>query len=90
MGFSFEILCADSGSHARLGVLGTPHGQISTPAFAPVGTQGTVKAVDPRDLRELGAEHCYVGTGIGMAANRFYDSVGFKVIHTGHMWEKEF
>jgi queuine tRNA-ribosyltransferase len=34
----------------------TPHGDIQTPAFAPVGTQATVKALDPRDLREVGAE----------------------------------
>jgi queuine tRNA-ribosyltransferase len=34
----------------------TPHGEIQTPAFAPVGTQATVKALDPRDLAELGAD----------------------------------
>jgi queuine tRNA-ribosyltransferase len=40
---------------ARAGVLHTPHGDIPTPVFAPVGTQATVKAVPPRDLREAGA-----------------------------------
>ena len=40
---------------ARAGVFHTPHGPILTPVFAPVGTQATVKAVAPRDLRELGA-----------------------------------
>jgi len=40
---------------ARAGVLETPHGPIQTPVFAPVGTQATVKAVDPRELHELGA-----------------------------------
>ena len=40
---------------ARAGVLDTPHGPIQTPVFAPVGTQAAVKAVEPRELRELGA-----------------------------------
>lgn len=40
---------------ARAGVLHTPHGAVPTPAFMPVGTQATVKAVSPRDLREVGA-----------------------------------
>jgi queuine tRNA-ribosyltransferase len=40
---------------ARAGVFHTPHGDILTPVFAPVGTQATVKAVPPRDLREVGA-----------------------------------
>jgi len=40
---------------ARAGVFQTPHGPISTPVFAPVGTQATVKAVEPRELREMGA-----------------------------------
>ena len=44
---------------------------------------------DWRRVRELGAEECYVGTGIGMPANRFYDSVGFKVINTGWLWAKQ-
>lgn len=41
---------------ARKGRVVTPHGSFQTPAFMPVGTQGTVKAVDPRDLKEVGAE----------------------------------
>jgi queuine tRNA-ribosyltransferase len=41
---------------ARTGVLRTAHGELSTPAFMPVGTKATVKAVDPDELRELGAE----------------------------------
>jgi queuine tRNA-ribosyltransferase len=40
---------------ARAGVLHTPHGESLTPVFMPVGTQATVKAVSPRDLRDLGA-----------------------------------
>ena len=38
---------------ARLGKIQTAHGIIDTPAFMPVGTQGTVKGVMPRDLREV-------------------------------------
>lgn len=41
---------------ARLGVLETPHGIVNTPVFMPVGTQGTVKAMTPEELQELGAE----------------------------------
>ena len=41
---------------ARAGVLRTAHGEVRTPAFLPVGTKGTVKAVDPDELRALGAE----------------------------------
>lgn len=55
MSFEFELLATDPGSGARAGVLHTPHGIIETPIFAPVGTQGTVKALQPRDLRDLGA-----------------------------------
>jgi len=51
--FKFEILheCAQSG--ARLGRLTTPHGVIETPCYMPVGTQATVKAMSPRELREI-------------------------------------
>ena len=41
---------------ARAGLLRTAHGEVRTPAFMPVGTKGTVKTVDPVELRELGAE----------------------------------
>ncbi|MCD6384509.1 tRNA guanosine(34) transglycosylase Tgt, partial [Candidatus Sumerlaeota bacterium] len=41
---------------ARLGQLDTPHGTVKTPVFMPVGTQGTVKAMTPEELLELGAE----------------------------------
>lgn len=45
-----------SEGRARTGILDTPHGQVETPAFMPVGTQGTVKAVEHRELEELGAQ----------------------------------
>ena len=43
------------GSRARAGLLQTPHGPVETPVFMPVGTNATVKALDPDDLREIGA-----------------------------------
>src|SRR5438046_1780919 len=52
----FELLNTDSGSEARLGRLSITHGIIDTPVFMPVGTQGSVKALDPRELREMGTE----------------------------------
>jgi queuine tRNA-ribosyltransferase len=49
---TFELLKQDAHSGARLGRLWTAHGPVDTPAFMPVGTQGTVKALEPRDLTE--------------------------------------
>ncbi len=50
--FQFELIGKDH--HARAGVFHTPHGQLLTPVFAPVGTQATVKAVTPAQLKEIG------------------------------------
>lgn len=55
MSFEFELVATDPQCGARAGRLHTPHGTIPTPVFAPVGTQGTVKALQPRDLRDLQA-----------------------------------
>ena len=49
----FELLATDGGG--RAGVIHTPHGDLQTPLFAPVGTQATVKAVTPEQLQRLGA-----------------------------------
>jgi queuine tRNA-ribosyltransferase len=49
----FELTATDG--PARAGVLHTAHGDVATPAFMPVGTKGTVKSVDPDELRALGA-----------------------------------
>ena len=49
----FELLQKGGSSKARRGRLTTAHGVIETPVFMPVGTQGSVKAVSPRELREL-------------------------------------
>jgi queuine tRNA-ribosyltransferase len=50
---NFNITATDGA--ARAGVLRTAHGEVPTPAFMPVGTKGTVKAIDPDELRALGA-----------------------------------
>jgi queuine tRNA-ribosyltransferase len=54
---SFEVLATaqGEGTRARAGRLRTPHGEIETPVFMPVGTNATVKALDPDDLHEVGA-----------------------------------
>ncbi len=54
--FSFEVQKTDAETGARAGVLHTPHGDILTPVFMPVGTQATVKGVFPRDLKESGSQ----------------------------------
>lgn len=51
--FTFEIQARQG--RARAGVFHTPHGDLLTPVFAPVGTQATVKAITPAQLHELGA-----------------------------------
>jgi queuine tRNA-ribosyltransferase len=52
----FQLLHTDAASNARAGLLHTDHGNIETPIFMPVGTQGTVKAVEHRELHDLGAQ----------------------------------
>lgn len=52
----FELLGTDPESKARLGRLHTPRGTIETPVFMPVGTQASVKALDPRELQEMGTQ----------------------------------
>src|SRR6516164_3303702 len=52
----FELLQTDSHTKARLGKLHTAHGIVDTPVFMPVGTQASVKALDPRELLEMGTQ----------------------------------
>jgi queuine tRNA-ribosyltransferase len=54
-GFGFAVNARSTRTAARRGVLTTPHGDVPTPAFMPVGTKGTVKAMLPRDLRAVGS-----------------------------------
>jgi preprotein translocase YajC subunit len=59
-GFSFRTTRVEGS--ARAGVLHTPHGPVPTPAFMPVGTQGTVKTLTPDEVRELGASMVLANT----------------------------
>ncbi|MCK4957119.1 MAG: tRNA guanosine(34) transglycosylase Tgt, partial [Candidatus Cloacimonetes bacterium] len=52
----FEYTLEAKCGNARAGVLKTPHGEIKTPIFMPVGTRGSVKAVSPRELNEINAQ----------------------------------
>src|SRR6478609_3029411 len=71
--FQFTVTAQDGA--ARRGVMRTPHGDVQTPAFMPVGTRGAVKSVTHRDLVDLGAEiilgntyHLYLKPGDGLIA----------------------
>lgn len=54
--FYYETIKQDSKTGARAGILHTPHGDILTPTYMPVGTQATVKGVMPRDLKEANSQ----------------------------------
>ena len=67
----YELIASDNSSKARRGRLTTAHGTIETPAFMPVGTQGSVKGVSPSELREVEAQiilgntyHLFVRPGL--------------------------
>ena len=67
----FELTATDKNTRARRGRLKTAHGSIETPAFMPVGTQGSVKAMSPRELLEVKAQiilgntyHLFVRPGL--------------------------
>src|ERR1051325_9778494 len=73
--FAFHVTHIDGG--ARRGVMATPHGDVETPAFMPVGTQGAVKALTHREVEGLGAEillsntyHLYLRPGDELIARR--------------------
>ncbi|MEM9415244.1 MAG: tRNA guanosine(34) transglycosylase Tgt, partial [Planctomycetota bacterium] len=53
---TYELLQQDTTSQARLGRVTTLHGSFDTPAFMPVGTQGTVKGLTPDQVRDTGAQ----------------------------------
>jgi len=56
MTIEFILTSQDAASGARTGLLTTPHGQVETPVFMPVGTKATVKAMTPEELEEIGAQ----------------------------------
>ena len=75
MNFSYKIVKKSKHSKARVGKIVTSHGEIDTPCFMPVGTQGTVKTMNPRDLNEVGAQivlgntyHLYLRPGPDLIA----------------------
>jgi queuine tRNA-ribosyltransferase len=73
--FEFRVTAVCRQTGARAGELATPHGIIETPVFMPVGTQATVKAMTPRELKEIGARillgntyHLYLRPGAELVA----------------------
>ena len=73
--FKFEVI-TKSNTYGRIGKLTTPHGEIETPVFMPVGTQGTVKGLEPEELKKLGAQiilgntyHLYMRPGMEIMKN---------------------
>ncbi|MCK4724107.1 MAG: tRNA-guanine transglycosylase, partial [Dehalococcoidia bacterium] len=67
----FSVVKACQETQARLGQLVTAHGIVPTPAFLPVGSQGTVKALAPEELKDIGvtivlgnAYHLYLRPGV--------------------------
>lgn len=83
----FELLATDPASKARRGRLTTRRGVIETPIFMPVGTQGSVKAVSPRELREMNAQiilgntyHLFVRPGMHVMRH-------FEGLHNFMRWQ---
>ena len=73
--FTYTLHHRDPHSRARAGTFSTPHGEIPMPVFAPVGTQGTVKAMSPEELEDAGAAlilsntyHLYLRPGADLVA----------------------
>lgn len=87
---SFELIKVDAKIGARAGILHTPHGDVPTPVFMPVGTQGTVKTLPWRDLREFDARmvlanmyHLYLRPGHELIAR-------MGGLHRFSGWERAF
>lgn len=60
--FEFKILKKSKKNFARFGVISTSHGEILTPAFFPVATQGTVKGIVNKELNEIGIQGIFINT----------------------------
>ena len=83
---SFELLAKDGG--ARRGRLTTAHGAVETPVFMPVGTQGTVKAVHPEELKALGAS-IILGNTYHLSLRPGMEVIGeFGGLHTFSNWDR--
>ena len=84
--FTFELLAQDG--QARSGILNTPHGEIETPVFMPVGTRATVKSLTPAQLEEMPVQiilsntyHLYLRPGADLVAE-------FGGLHNFMNWRK--
>lgn len=85
---TYELLHEDKQTGARRGVIHTPHGDIQTPVFMPVGTQATVKSMTPEELKEINAQiilsntyHLYLRPG-----NKLVREAGG--LHNFMRWDK--
>ena len=88
MAFRFEIIKKDSFYQARLGRVETDHGSFTTPAFLPVGTQGTVKSLTPEELVEIGVE-AILGNTYHLYLRPGHETIGrLGGLHTFTHWER--
>ena len=81
--FDFKIISQSKNKRARAGILRTPHGNVETPIFMPVGTQGSVKSLSPEEMTEAGVQiilgntyHLYLRPGCDVI-ERFSGLHGF-------------
>ena len=88
MAFRFEIIKRDAFSKARLGRVETDHGSFTTPAFLPVGTQGSVKSLTPEELVEIGVE-AILGNTYHLYLRPGHETIGrLGGLHTFIHWER--
>ena len=88
MPFRFEIIKKDTFSQARLGRVETDHGSLATPAFLPVGTQGTVKSLTPEELVEIGVE-AILGNTYHLYLRPGHETIGkLGGLHTFIHWDR--
>ncbi|MCK4384846.1 MAG: tRNA-guanine transglycosylase, partial [candidate division Zixibacteria bacterium] len=86
--FEFRLIKKDKSCQARAGVIKTPHGEVNSPVFMPVGTQASVKTLSSEDLHHIGAElilgntyHLYLRPG-----HQLIEKAGG--LHKFMSWEK--
>jgi queuine tRNA-ribosyltransferase len=88
MAFRFKIIKKHSLYQARLGRVETDHGSFTTPAFLPVGTQGTVKSLTPEELVEIGVE-AILGNTYHLYLRPGHETIGrLGGLHTFIHWER--
>ena len=88
MAFRFEITKKDPSTQARIGRIETDHGSFTTPAFLPVGTQGSVKSLTPEELVEIGVE-AILGNTYHLYLRPGYETIGrLGGLHTFIHWDR--